>query len=96
MRRALGDAVVSAAALALLFLALVLIDPRIRARLAGLAGGTPGQADAECLGWQCLGGEVRDVSTMALETATYQFTMHTPLAVFTLAAVVLVLFMVRT
>jgi len=96
MRRVLGDALISATALALLFVALVLIDPRVRERLAALASGTHDSGDAGCQGWACLGGEVREVSSMALEVASNQFMLHTSLAIFTFAALVLVLFMVRT
>jgi hypothetical protein len=96
MRRVLRDALISMAALALLFVSLVLIDPRVRERLAALASGTPGSSDAGCRGWQCLGGEVREVSSMAMEVASNQLMLHTSLAAFTFAALVLVLFMVRT
>jgi hypothetical protein len=79
-----------------LLVSLVLIDPRVRERLAGLAGGAHGSDDGRCRGWQCLGSEVRDVSAMALEIASNQIMLHTSLAMFTFAALVLVLFMVRT
>lgn len=96
MRRLLGDAAITAAALTLLLISLVLIDPRVRERLAGLASGAYGSGDSQCVGWQCLGSEVRDVSAMAMEAASNQIMLHTSLAVFTFAALVLVLFMVRT
>jgi len=96
MRRLLGDAVISAAALALLLVSLVLIDPRVRERLAGLVSGAHVSDDAECVGWRCLGSEVREVSSMAMEVASNQLMLHTSLAAFTFAALVLVLFMVRT
>lgn len=91
MRRAFGDAVISMAALLLLLLMLVSVDDRVRDQVSGLVHGTPSSSQIAGVGRQ-----LRDVADVALEAIRDQSVDHAPLMIFTLAATVLVLFMVRT
>ena len=89
-RRAVSDALVSAAAVTALLLALVAIDDRVREQivLRMSAGPTAQLAD--------LGSRVRDVAAILVIAARDQSIEHAPLMIFALAATVLVLFMLRT
>jgi hypothetical protein len=90
MRRVIGDAMVSAGTLGLLLLALMSVDARLRERVAQIVT-SPSSADLTGAGAQ-----VREVATVMLSAARDQSIEHAPLMIFTVAAVVLVLFMVRT
>ena len=89
MRRALGDAVITVAALALLLTMLVSVDPRVREQV-GSALGNPGPSIS------AVGRQLREVSNVALTAAQDQSLANAPMVIFGLAAIVLVLFMLRT
>jgi hypothetical protein len=89
MRRLLGDAVISLAALLLLFAVLLAVDDRIRERVSGVwAPDSSELAGAS----QQFGSFV----TLTYEVVRDQSIQHAPMTIFTLAAAVLVIFMVRT
>jgi hypothetical protein len=90
IRRTLGDAVISMTALIFLILMLVSIDDRVRDRVSGFWG-TP--SSSEIVG---ASREVGSLVSVVFEAVKDQSVAHAPLAIFALAATVLVLFMVRT
>jgi hypothetical protein len=90
MRRVIGDAMVSVGTLGLLLLALTSVDARLRERVAQIVT-SPGSVDL-----RGTGAQVREVVSVFLSVARDQSIEHAPLMIFTAAAVVLVLFMVRT
>lgn len=91
MRRAFGDAVISVTALFILLLMLVSIDDRVRDRVSGFWGGGPNSS--EIVG---AGRELGSLVTVMFVAVKDQSIEHAPLAIFTVAATILVLFMVRT
>lgn len=91
-RRAFGDAIISVGALIILLVLLVSVDDRVRERVSGgVFGGAP--SSSELVG---AGKEVTGLVTIVVEAVKDQSVEHAPLAIFTVAAIVLVLFMVRT
>ena len=89
MRRLLGDAVISLAALLLLFAVLIAVDDRVRERVSGFwAPDSSELAGAS----QQFGSFV----SLTFEVVKDQSIQHAPMTIFTLAAAVLVIFMVRT
>jgi len=91
MRRVFGNAVVSMATLAVLLLALVSVDGRVRERIADVLTTPP--SSAELAGAR---QQLQQVSTVVLTAARDQSIEHAPLVIFAAAATVLVIFMVRT
>lgn len=73
-----------------LLLTLVAIDDRVRQQLALRFNARPATELVDA------GTRVRDLATGVLEAARDQSIAHAPLMIFVLAAVVLVLFMLRT
>jgi hypothetical protein len=90
MRRALRDALISAGSLVILLLLLVAADDRVRFEVSRVASAQP---SVELAGW---GYQIRDVSTVIFHAAREQTKSHMPLTTFTVAAAVLVVFMLRT
>jgi hypothetical protein len=90
MRRPLGDALLSIGALAMLLLALVAFDGRVREQVSLRLSARPAVELAAA------GEQVRDMATVVFEAARDQSIEHAPLMIFALAATVLVLFMLRT
>ncbi len=91
MRRAIGDAVMSACgALAVVF-ALVMFDPRVRDQINTVFDPSHPKAAIASLG-----GQLAGIATVLAAAARDQSIEHAPLVIFTLAATVLVLFMLRT
>ena len=90
MRRPFRDAMLSIGALAVLLLALVAVDDRVREQLALRLAKPPSAELASA------GERLRDLATVVLEAARDQSLEHAPLMIFVLAATVLVLFMLRT
>jgi hypothetical protein len=89
MRRALGDAAISAAALIILLVMLVSVDDRVRDHLAGVfSPSTSEVADAR--------KEISGVVAVVVDAIKDQSVNHAPLVIFGVAATVLVLFMLRT
>jgi hypothetical protein len=87
MRRLFNDAMISAGALLVLLIALVSIDDRVRDHIAGSMRG------ASIAG---TGAQLGNLGSIMLEAAFDQSVAHAPLTIFAVAAVVLVLFMLRT
>lgn len=90
MRRVLGDALVSLGTLAVLLLALAAVDARVRERVGNML------FNPSLSGLTDTSSQLRNVSSVMLSAAWDQGLEHGPLMVFAAAAVVLVLFMVRT
>jgi hypothetical protein len=89
MRRLFGDALMSFAALLLLFTVLLAVDGRVRERVSGVWAPDSSQ----------LAGASQQVGsfvTVAYEVARDYSMEHAPMTIFALAATVLVVFMVRT
>jgi hypothetical protein len=91
MRRAVSDALISMGALAVLLLALVSVDDRVRERITNMLAAPP--SSAQIVG---AGETIREVSAIVVSAARDQSIEHAPLMIFAAAATVLVLFMVRT
>ena len=90
MRRVFGDALISAAALALLLVGLVAIDDRVRDRV--MAAVRTGDVSSNFGSVTSLAGNVTEVLILA---ARDQSLNHAPLAVFVVAATALVLAMLK-
>ena len=91
MRRAIGDAVLTAGGAMLLVLALVMFDDRVRDQITGVFD-TRHPSDA-IVG---LSGRATEVVLIVAQAMRSQSLEHAPLVIFALAATVLVLFMLRT
>jgi hypothetical protein len=90
MRRRVRDALVSAGAVVLLLLALIAFDDRVRDYVSRPV---VAHRSAELAG---AGQQLHDLTSVIGTAARDQTINHAPLLLFTLAAAVLVLFMVRT
>ena len=90
MRRAFGEAMMSVATVAFLLLVLVAVDDRVRSELSLRVMAHPTAQLAAA------GQHARDLTSVIAEAARNQSLAHAPLLIFTLAATVLVLFMLRT
>ena len=90
MRRAISDAMMTAGSALALVVALVLIDGDVRQQISLRLSSHPAAELAAS------GEHVRDLASVIAMAAREQTLAHAPLAIFTLAAVVLVLFMLRT
>ena len=91
VRRALSDALVSAAAAGSLLFVMIAADDRVRDRvLRGFGSEGPSTALAQA------GGQARAAAALVLETARDQSVEHAPLLIFVLVATILLLAMART
>ena len=90
MRRVFGDALISAAALAVLVVVLVAIDDRVRDRVASAI--RTGDVSSSLGSVTSMAGDVAEVLMLA---ARDQSLDHAPLAVFVVAATALVLAMLK-
>jgi hypothetical protein len=90
MRRVMNDAMITAGSALALIGGLVMIDANVREQIS-LRLSAPSTATLVATG-----SGVRDLTTVIWQAARDQTLDHAPLAIFTLAAVVLVLFMLRT
>ena len=90
MRRVLGEALMSAATVAVLLMALVAFDDRVREQLSQQFMAKPSVQLASA------GYQVRNITSVIAEAARDQSRQHAPMLLFSLAAAVLVLFMLRT
>ena len=91
MRRAFGDALISAGALTCLLLAFIVSSDRVREQVSLRFSGAHGSSELMNAGTQ-----VRDLASVIFEAARDQSLEHAPLVIFVVAASVLVLFMLRT
>jgi hypothetical protein len=87
MRRLLNDALISAGGLIVLLVALVSIDVRVRDQIA---------ESMRYISVAGTGSKIGNVGSIVLEAALEQSVAHAPLAIFSVAAVVLVIFMIKT
>lgn len=90
MRRVISDAMMTAGSALALVVALVMIDADVRQQISLRLSSHPAAELAST------GERVRDLASVIAVAAREQTLAHAPLAIFTLAAVVLVLFMLRT
>ncbi|HWF84737.1 MAG TPA: hypothetical protein VG222_07830 [Vicinamibacterales bacterium] len=90
MRRVVSDAMMTAGSALALVAGLVMIDANVREQISlRLSTASPATLAAA-------GNDMRDLTAVVWAAARDQTLSHAPLAIFTLAAVVLVLFMLRT
>jgi hypothetical protein len=90
MRRAFGEALMSAGTVALVLLVLIGIDDQVRSELSLRLMAHPTEQLATA------GQQARHITTVIATAAREQSLAHAPLLIFALAAAVLVLFMLRT
>lgn len=90
MRRAIREALMSVGTVLILLLVLIAYDDRVREQVSMRVFAHPSVELASA------GRQVRDLTSVIAEAARYQSLGHAPLLIFTLAAAVLVLFMLRT
>lgn len=90
MRRAISDAMMTAGSALALVLGLVMIDADVRQQIALRLSSNPAAEIA------ATGDRVRALASVIAVAAREQTLAHAPLAIFTLVAIVLVLFMLRT
>jgi hypothetical protein len=91
MRRAWGEALMSIGTVAVILLVLVAVDDRVRDQFSMRF-----TASRPSVGLATAGQQARDLTSVIAEVARDQSLAHAPLLIFSLAAVVLVLFMLRT
>jgi hypothetical protein len=90
MRPAIGEWLMSAAALGVVGLTMMAVDDRVREQVALRLGTDPS------VQLSTAGAHVRNLATVMLEALHDQSSEHAPLLIFVLAAIVLVLVMLRT
>src|SRR5262249_20248092 len=90
MRRAAREALMSAAAIAVLLVVLVSFDDRVRGELSTRFVNHPTEQIA------LAGHQARTITTLIAEAAERQSLAHAPLLIFAIASTVLVIFMLRT
>ena len=90
MRRAFGDALISAAALVVLLIGLVAIDDRVRERVQLVI-----ETGDLSSGFESATSRASDVAEVLVMAVRDQSLDHAPLAVFVVAATALVLAMLR-
>jgi hypothetical protein len=90
MRRVFREALMSAGTVAILLLVLVSADDRVRDQISQRVAARPSVELASA------GRQLSDLTTVIVGAARDQSLGHAPLLIFTLAAAVLVLFMLRT
>ena len=90
MRRAFREALMSAGTVVILLLVLIAFDDRVRDQVMRRVVAHPSMELASA------GRQVSNLTTVIAQAARDQSLGHAPLLIFTLAAAVLVLFMLRT
>ena len=90
MRKAWGEALLSAGTVMTLLLLLIAFDPRVREQVSLRAVSRPSVEIVTA------GAKVHDLASVLAEVARDQSSTHAPLLIFALAATVLTLFMLRT
>lgn len=90
MRRPLREVLMSVGTVVILLLILIAADDRVRDQFSRRVAARPSVELASA------GRQLRDFTTVIAEAARDQSLGHAPLLIFTLAATVLVLFMLRT
>lgn len=90
MRRVFGDTITTIGGVLLVLIVLVAFDDHVRDRVTTIVAGRP-TVEIETAGEQA-----HDIALVIVEAARDQSIEHAPVMIFTLAATVLVLFMLRT
>jgi hypothetical protein len=90
MRRRLNDVVISVLALSVLLLMLVSVDPRVRDQVETTLNTPP------TMMIRSVTNDVRNVSKVVVRAAEDHSLANAPMVIFGIAAVVLVVFMLRT
>ena len=91
MRRVINDGLISLAAVVVLLVMLVSIDPRVRDTLRQMIAPPTGAS-----GITGVGTKLGDISMVMLKAAHDHSVENAPLVIFSVAATILVLFMLRT
>ena len=91
MRRAFGDTLISIGALGALLATLVLVDDRVREQVSMRFSGRTPSTELAAAGTRL--GDIAHVVMMALRDRGLE---HGPILIFALAAIILVVFMLRT
>jgi hypothetical protein len=91
VRRVVGDGLITAGGALTLVLALVLFDDRVREQLRAVLD--PHHPASMLSG---MGSRVSEIVAIVAVAARYQSLEHAPLVIFSLAAIVLTIFMLRT
>ena len=91
MRRVINDGLVSLAAVVMLLVALVSIDARVRDALRNMIAPPKGSS-----GIAGVGTQLGDITMVMLKAAHDHSVENAPLVIFSVAATVLALFMLRT
>ena len=90
MRRAISDAMMTAGGALVVVIALVAFDDRVREQVSLQLSSRPSDLMTDA------GRRLHDVASVLIASAHQQSLAHAPLMFFTLAGIVLVLFMLRT
>ena len=90
MRRRMGDVLLSVGALAILLVALVSVDDRVREQVTQLLNAGP---STELVAVE---SQVRELTSVVFQAVHDQSIEHAPMMIFGAAATILVLFMLRT
>ena len=90
MRRAISDGMMTVGGVLVLLVALVAFDERVREQVLLQLSSRPTVALASA------SGRFNDMASVLLASAHQQSLAHAPLVFFTIAGIVLVLFMLRT
>jgi hypothetical protein len=90
MRRIFRELLMTAGAVAILFIVLAAADDRVREQLTGRAGG---RSSAQVVSVMT---QMRGSASAVAAIARAESRAHTPMLIFTVAATILVVFMLRT
>jgi hypothetical protein len=90
MRRAMSETLMTAGSALVIVITLVAFDDRVREQVSLLVASRPAVSFAS------LGDRVQGVMAVLVTSAHQQSLAHAPLLIFSLAGIVLVLFMLRT
>jgi hypothetical protein len=90
MRRTVNDAFMTIGSVLALVLALVALDDNVRTQVAQQLSANPATALVT------FGERAQEIAAILIRSAQTQSLAHTPLVLFSIAGVVLVLFMLRT
>jgi hypothetical protein len=91
MRRFATGALSAVGGISAVLIGLAAVDERARAEIARVLSGRPPSGEIVAAG-----GQARELAAVALQAMRDQSIEHAPLVIFALAAMVLVLFMLRT
>ena len=90
MRRVFGDVLLCLGGVVLLLLVLAAIDPRVRDQFTWKSAAGPSEQFVD------VGARIKTTATVAYRAAKEQTEEHTPLAIFAVVGIVLLVFMIRS